>query len=291
MPRLADYIDRPATGEAGVPSFAPASPLAEEVFTFPDQSQPTVRETVGRMVKEMVVPSEAGYESAEELDQMYAQAEQSEAPNEIVPKSRISAAFDSGAKLNMPKPKDEPVDPNLRRPVAKSTRRSPGGRPAGSDEFTDLFAAGMITLIAFTLGDDFQPTEEEAKDLARPLGNIIARRIDLAKKLGQDANDVVAFAVALMAYGVRVGPIAADRVRESYRDRQHRSRTNRLAEPPNRGGTDSMVPGSDAGTSPEFGQTRNPIDAITQARDAQFGFLDRDLGGAANGRSAVDNVG
>lgn len=278
MTRLADYIKPDPVLEPSVPG----GDAVVEVYDFPDQQQPTVKETVKRMVREVVVPDNTpDYESAEELERMYAAAEAGWAPNEIVPKSRrMSEAFDSGAKLNMPQPKDEPTDPALKRPAK---RKTPGGRPPASDEFTDLFAAGMITLIAFTLGSDFQPTAQEAQDLARPLGNILARRIDLAKKLGQDANDVVAFAIALMAYTVRVGPVATEKVRDAYRDRQERARVHAIAEPPNRGGADGMVAGQDVGGGAGGVQAHNPFDALAKARNTQHRVLDRDLGVSANG--------
>lgn len=274
MTRLADYIrPDPVVADDDLPSVATADPV-EQVFDFPDRPQPSVQETVGRMVRVV-----AGEPTAEEMDAQWAAAEAGPAPEP----NRVASAFDRGARLAQPKAPDEEVDPALKRGATPRSRKNPGGRPAGSDEFTDLFAAGMITLIAFTLGNEFQPTEDEAKDLARPIGNILARRIDLAKKLGQDANDVIAFAVALMAYGVRVGPIASDKVRESYRDRQQRTRLGRITEPSISRGTDGMDAGADVGTSPSNGPSHNPLASIAKARDISVGSLNRDFGYSPNG--------
>lgn len=290
MTRLVEYLkDTPPSAAESTPSVT--APHVVEVFDFPDRPQPSVRETAKRMAREVVAPSKPGYESAEEMETLFARAEQMDAPNAKGPS--VSSAFDQGARLNQPKPPDGPVDPALKMPASRGPRprSSPGGRPAGSDQFTDLFAAGLITLLSFTLGEDFLPTEDEAKDLSRPLGNILARRIDLATKLGQDANDVVAFAVALMAYLVRVGPIATDKMRESYRDRQERLRTRTIAEPSYGGGEDSLATRDDASPSTGYGSPRRAIDVVTQARDAQLGVLDRDLGYSANGGSPLADHG
>ena len=284
MTRLAEYIKpdiEPVVEET--PSIS-ADPV-EAVFEFPVKEQPSIKETVGRMVREVVVPGEP---TAEQMDQQWAAAEAGPAQPDP---GRVASAFDRGARLRQPEAPDEPVDPALKKGGPARIRRNPGGRPAGSDEFTDLFAAGMITLIAFTLGDEYQPTEDEAKDIARPLGNILARRIDLAKKLGQDANDVIAFAVAIMAYSVRVGPIAAERVRESYHDRQQRTRLGRITEPSISRREDSVPPGPDAGPSPYDGATRNPRDVVAEARATQFGVLSRDLGDPANGHTPLADNG
>lgn len=190
------------------------------------------------------------------------------AKTEAIPsKPDVMSAFDRGARLSLPEPSPAEVDPAL---VGKTRRRAPrgasSGRPTGSDELTSLFAAGLITLIAFTMGDDFQPTEQEATDLARPLGNIMARRIDLAAKLGQDANDVIAFTIAVMAYGVRVGPIAAQKTRDWNDDRVTRSKRTRVSDVGLSTGAGGMAVGNDGGQSPTDGTAYNPFDALAKAR-------------------------
>jgi hypothetical protein len=262
MTRLADYVKEP--------------------ITVVEYEPPTVAETLGAMAKAVVT----GEAPDPEDERLWAQAESMEAPSP----GSVSNAFDKGARLAQPKPVDEPVDPALKR-VKDRVRRSAGGRPAGSDEFTDLFAAGLITLIAFVLGPDFQPTAEEAKDLARPLGNILARRIDLAKKLGQDANDVVAFAVALMAYIVRVGPVATDRVRQAYRDRQERTRVGGIAEPPNYGGTGGVAAWPDAVASPGPSATYDPFNAIAKVRDHGLRGIERNASAPAGANPPLANNG
>jgi len=273
--RLVDYLPvETVTSPADEP--APADAV-EQVFEFPDRPQPTVQETVKRMVREVIVPGEV--DEIDEYDETFVRAEQMEAPTPIPARPNVAAAFDRGARLTMP-PIPEGAKEPATKPAPARSRKSPGGRPAGSDEFTDLFAAGLITLIAFAAGDEFQPTADEAKDIARPLGNIMARRIDLAKKLGQDANDVIAFSIALMAYGVRVGPIATSRVREAYDDRQRRSRVDNVAgtgRAPDGGGTNGVFDGADAGPSSIVRPSYSPVDAIAQARNTQFGVIGRDL--------------
>lgn len=273
--RLADYIKDTPPVEPSAPE---ADTPVEQVFDFPDRPQPTVVKTVERMAREVILPGEP---TADEMEAAWEAAAQTET------KPDIAGAFARGAKLRQPEPLDEEVDPTIKAPRSSRLRKNPGGRPAGSDQFTDLFATGMIVLISFSLGDEFLPTEDEAKDLARPIGNMLARRIDLAKTLGQDANDVVAFSIAMMAYMVRVGPIAVDRVRSSYSDRQERIRTNRVSGAGLANGEDSMAARDDGREPAGRGATRSPLDVIAQTRADQFGVLGRDLGAPSNGRAAL----
>lgn len=209
-------------------------------------------------------------------------------PGEIASDESLSDIFDKSAKLSIPSPTTDTG------PIAgvgsKATKRMPrakaSGRPAGSDQFADLFAAGFILIIAF-VDEDFLPTEQEAKDLTRPLANILARRIDLAAKLGQDTDDAVAFAVAVMSYTVRVGPIAVAKTQESWRDRQNRTRVRTITEP-----ADSASPGDvpfreDERERSIAGANHRPIDALAKARSTQWGAISRDLGNPANGYPSV----
>lgn len=257
---------------------------AEDYTPTPAPPKP-VRETVREMAK--VVTYGEGFESAEEIDAEVAREGST---------SAVRSAFDRGATLAMPEPEPPPVIPSAASRPARPSRVKPtpvkGGRPAGSDQLTDLFAAGLITLIAFTLGDWAQPEEQEAKDLARPLGNILARRIDLAAKLGQDANDTVAFAIALMAYLVRVGPIATERVRNVWADRQSRERVDRVLPGPRDSDRESGVPARGAarsGTGPSA--SYNPLDAVARARETGLRSLDRDFGYPVDGNTAVGDHG
>lgn len=214
------------------------------------------------------------------------------------PKVDVSAAFDAGARLDLPEPTANDPGGSPETPAESRRKRTPrqtastptAARPAGSDEFTGLFAAGLITLIAFTLGDEFQPTEQEATELARPLGNIMSRRIDLAAKLGQDANDIVAFSIALMAYGVRVGPIAAGKARQWNDTRTSRTRGRSGVLPGGLGdpaGTGGMAVGEDDGSSTFDGTPFDPFHAIAKVGGVGRGVIGRDLGQPANGRTSL----
>jgi len=217
----------------------------------------------------------------------------------------IAAAFDRGAKLAMPEVPSGPLDDSYRaakerieaqmgkRGTAATARKTTSGpKPAGSDEITKLFATGLVTLITFTLGEWALPTAEEATELSRPLANILSRRIDLAAKLGKDGNDTIAFAIAVMAYMVRVGPIAQEKVKDAWRDRQDRTRVDRVL--PDRSwdtnGESSVDAGSPVGAGTGLGPTRNPLDALAQTRDAQLGGLDRQFGYDQGSGAPVGNV-
>lgn len=212
--------------------------------------------------------------------------------------------MDQGMNLNIPKPDDSAGPRATSEPPASSRRRksetgravppksSSNSKPPMSDELTGLFATGFIVLVSFTLGDDFLPTEHEATAIARPLANIMARRIDLAAKLGRDANDTIALAIALMSYGVRVGPIAAGKTREWNDDRKRRNAGERvLAGPPQSESAGSVGIREDAFRSPSNGATPSALNVAAQAGNVVRGVLDRDLGGASNGGSPLDYLG
>jgi len=228
-----------------------------------------LRETVEKMVK--VVAFGPGFESAEQIDA------EVEAPS-------IRSAFDRGANLVMPEP-EPPIVPSAAtrppRPTRRDTPRS-GGRPAGADELTGLFATGFITLVTFAIGEWALPTAEEANELARPLANILARRIDIAARLGRDANDTIAFAIAVMAYLVRVGPIGAERFREWNSEREAQSRRDRVDRATERSNypsrESSLDDGSSAGTGSDDNSAYRPFDALAKARRIGLDSLDRDFG-------------
>jgi hypothetical protein len=206
------------------------------------------------------------------------------------PVADVTGAFDrgfKGAELNLG---DE--DPQLWRknPVTVGTKRGPykpkgaggSGRPAGAEDLQGLFATGIILILAFAVGEWATPTADEATAIAHPLSNILARRIDLAAKLGKDASDTIALAVACLSYLARVGPIAAERVRENVDKRRRRERVVR--EPsngPTDGGGEGSVDAWEADRQgPDGGQTYRPFDALAKAQRNGLGVLDRDLGGA-----------
>jgi hypothetical protein len=232
------------------------------------QSQRPLGETVKRMVNEVLfddeyVPGLIDPETSEPYPP---------SPT-LVMRPNVSDAFDAGAGVSAHTPT----------PARRSTSKKPsakGGRPPGAEELQKLFAAGMILLIVFTVGEWAQPTAEEATELAAPLSNILARRIDIAAKLGADSNDVIAFTVAIMAYVVRVGPIAADKAKEAWEERNARSRVDRVQPAPIRDSrrTGSMATGSNDGTGSSAGASRSAFDALAEARATSIGSLDRDFG-------------
>lgn len=141
----------------------------------------------------------------------------------------IARAFDDGASLRMDVP-DEPSD--APRPPTGTRRRGrragTGTRPAGSDELGNLAITGLILLVSFGVGDWAAPTADEGKAIAVPLGNILARRIDLAAKLGKDAGDTVALTIAVTVWLARVGPEGIERGRTAYRERAARIAADRV---------------------------------------------------------------
>jgi hypothetical protein len=133
------------------------------------------------------------------------------------PEPTVGDAFDGHATLAFDD--TPPVWPRNPVPTGEPSRRqgtrAPRGRPAGAEDLTPLFATGLVLLTTFTVGEWASPTVDEANAIAVPLSNIMARRIDIAAKLGKDASDTIALAVALMAYSYRVVPLATERVRSS----------------------------------------------------------------------------
>ena len=215
----------------------------------------------------------------------------------------IAGAFDRGARLTLPEAPTGPLDESYQAAKARiEAKMGPGGRaakrtssgpkPAGSDELTKLFATGFVTLITFTLGEWALPTAEEATELSRPLANILSRRIDIAAKLGRDGNDTIAFAIAVMAYMVRVGPIASEKVKDAWRERQDRTRVDRVL--PGGLGESDGAGRVDDGPTPVAGPLRgaadHPLDAVAKARDAQLRGLDQQFGYDQGPSVAVGHV-
>ena len=195
-------------------------------------------------------------------------------PAETVADGAATLAFDGGEA--------PPAWPRNPVPVGEPTRRGrPSGsgsrsRPPGAEDIAPLFATGLMLLSAFIVGKWAAPTQDEADAIAAPLSNIVARRIDLAAKLGKDANDTIALSVALMAYLYRVGPIAAERVRDYAEARRNRSR--QPAGPAYDQGAVVMASGPSNGAGPNDGPTFDPFDAIARARTDGLGHLDRSFG-------------
>lgn len=204
-------------------------------------------------------------------------------------KPDIAGAFAAGAGERA----SSPAAP--KKPAPKTQPVKGTGRPPGAAEMQGLFAAGIITLIAFSLGDWALPTPEEADAFAIPLSNILARRIDVAAKLGADANDTIALAVAFMSYMVRVGPIAAEKARSALDERNQRARVNSVRS----GGTtersgdgrgeDGMVAGSDGPAGPNGSAPYRPLDALAQARNNAWGSLARGAGRSQGPDTAMDH--
>jgi hypothetical protein len=208
----------------------------------------------------------------------------------------ISAAFDrgSGGVATLVLEDAPPIWPRNPVPSGSGPRKKAAParqRPAGAEDLEGLFATGFILLTVFVIGEWASPTADESTAIARPLANILARRIDLAARLGRDASDTIALAIAVLSYLARVGPIAAERVREQVAARGKRERVvrdQRPAEgPPDGGGAGSVAFGSDNGARAYAGSPLDPFHALTQARAAGLGFLDRDLGASPGDAPAV----
>lgn len=217
----------------------------------------------------------------------------------VAPKPDISAAFDRGAGVANLVLEDAPIWPKNPVPPSggpgrKKTTSGVRQRPAGAEDLEGLFATGFILLTVFVIGEWASPTAEESTAIARPLANILARRIDLAARLGRDASDTIALAIALLSYLARVGPIAAERVREQVAARGKRERVVREPRPsgghPDGGGTGGVAVGEDNGQSAYDGTALDPFHAIAQARNVGLGVLDRDLGGNQDGPSSLGGV-
>jgi hypothetical protein len=229
--------------------------------------QPTIKETLGRMARVVAFDTEDYKPGA--IDPETAEPYP---PAPVLRQRSVSAAFDMGTGADAPYPRPEPAKSRI------TPSRRKGGRPAGAEELQKLFAAGMIMVIAFSAGEWAQPTPEEANELAAPLGNILARRVDVAAKLGADANDTIAFVVALMAYTVRVGPVAAGKAREALDERNARSRVERVTRAPDNRGEGRMAPRQDAPASSRDGETYSAEHVTSAIRANAIGILDRNFG-------------
>jgi len=190
----------------------------------------------------------------------------------------VGDAFDSATLAAEDTPPAWPRNPV---PVGgEAPRRAPRagrGRPPGADDLTPLFATGLVLVTTFAVGAWAAPTADEASAFATPLANILARRIDVAAKLGRDASDTIALAVAVMAYAYRVVPLATERVRDSL-EQQRQQRTSRAglerpAEAANGAGAHGVAARSGNGHGPDNGPTFDPFDALAKARAAGLGVF------------------
>jgi hypothetical protein len=215
-------------------------------------------------------------------------------------KPDVMAAFDKGAGAQLvledipPVWPKNPVPPSggasRRKPAATPTRQ----RPPGAEDLEGLFATGLILLLTFAVGDWASPTADEATAIARPMANIMARRIDLAARLGKDASDTIALAIAVLSYLARVGPVAAERMRHGFEERRQRaeqSRVTRPGQPADRpddgGGADSMAAGPDNGSGTFSGSPIDPFHALATARNLGLGGASGGAGNAPFGNPPV----
>jgi hypothetical protein len=210
------------------------------------------------------------------------------------PEPDVTAAFDSATLPS--EGEAPPIWPRNPVPVGGRERgrpasREPRGRPAGADDLQGLFATGLMVLLAFSLGQDMAPTEAEANAIAVPLSNILARRIDLAAKLGRDASDTIALAVALLAYSYRVAPIAAERVRHRLAANRQSERIIEPTRPANDRGADSVASWQGDGASTASRTAAHPLDALAKVRAVGLGVLARDLGSVPNNGYPVGSDG
>jgi hypothetical protein len=132
--------------------------------------------------------------------------------------------------------------------------------------------------------EQFMPTEDELDELSVPIGNILARRIDLVGRLHDDADDTVALMLASMLYLSRIGPIAIDRTRNALAERQLRERVepagptptfNRPPEHSNVGnnGAGGVVHGQGVEERADLGSHSHATNAIARARAIGLGTV------------------
>ena len=208
-----------------------------------------------------------------------------------------TAAFDSAT---FPAEDSPPIWPRNPVPVNEPRTRAPRmsrGRPPGAEDLTPLFATGLVLLTTFAIGDWAAPTADEANAVGVPLANIMARRIDLAAKLGRDASDTIALAVAIMAYSYRVVPLATERVRSSLEQRK----ANRVSDAGLGGNAADelaygqtsygMAPGESNGASPSNGPTFDPLAAIAKARATGLRVARGNADVSSDNGSTLDNRG
>jgi len=197
------------------------------------------------------------------------------------PEPTVASSFD-GVMLDLGD-NSPPVWPRNPVPVggdgsARARPRAPRGRPSGAEDLTPLFATGLVLLTTFAIGGWAAPTADEANAIAVPLANIVARRIDLAAKLGRDASDTIALVVALLAYSFRVVPLATERVRGSLEQRQRervsRDGVGRPAEPSHGEGPYGMASGQGNGQDTAYGTAADPFNALAKARSFGLGIFD-----------------
>jgi len=188
----------------------------------------------------------------------------------------------------------QPLWPRNPVPAGDTKRpRTLRGRPAGADDLTPLFAGGLVILVSFSLGEWAAPDAEESDAIAVPLANIVARRIDLAAKLGRDASDTIALLVALMVYSYRVVPLGVERARTGLEQRRQRTivepEYSRPTGPVYTQGQDSMAAGNDGTEGPTHAPAYNPHDALARVRATGLSILSRDLGGAQGASPTLDD--
>lgn len=187
-------------------------------------------------------------------------------------RSAVANAFNLGS--------DDVKSDDDQKTSGHTSRARKGSRPPGANLVSQLFVGGFVLLVTFTIArvdEQFMPNEQELDELSVPIGNILARRIDLVGKLHDDADDTVALMLASMLYLSRIGPIAVDRTRYALAQRQLRERVEpagqptsirRTPEQSNMGnnGTGSMVLGQSVEERADLGTHSHAADAIAKAR-------------------------
>lgn len=103
-------------------------------------------------------------------------------------------------------------------PLVKK-KRSPA-KPKSAKEINEHILDAPAELISATLvaasymfWRDMQPvlpTIEEFSNMLKPLGHIIARRIDISVGMSRDVEDMLAIAMAIVAYAMRAQQVAEE---------------------------------------------------------------------------------
>lgn len=131
----------------------------------------------------------------------------------------------SGGKANGDAPKAKTT------PAAKRVEQKEAEVEAAAEQWYETAAALFILGMAWLIGQDLKPDEEQAAAVTEPLIRIFMRHYDPARKASADASDIAAAGMAFALYMQAIWPALQERRRERRFARAQRQQFNQPRQP------------------------------------------------------------
>lgn len=95
----------------------------------------------------------------------------------------------------------------------RKSKGAPGYlRPEQRDELATLVSSGLVLILAAAnVPDDLAPSDDERDGVSEHLVKILARHVDLSKKLSGDVLDIIGIIAITSSYYRRIAPVLAER--------------------------------------------------------------------------------